>query len=292
MWTVAFATLAFVAAIPLGPTAVLTVDDAYPAIGQPVHFNASASTSHDSGNGRIVSFAFSFGDGFGSGLQSSPFADHSYGTAGVFVATVTVTDGRGQESMASVTVHPGTAPPPGGETPDLVPIQAQLIPANPIANDSVNVTVVLLNRGAVAATGAAISAIDTPENGTPTRVASATLSTPVAASQTVSLAMGPFVAVAPGNHTLRIVVANVTPAEANPGDREFDLSFMVSSAGPPSNPSGPAFALSPLAVGLGGAAVAAGIGAALLLLRPRPPGPLEPPPANPPDRSPPPIWPP
>lgn len=292
MWALALSMLALVAAIPGGPTAVLTVDDAYPAVGQAVHFNASASVAHDSGNGRIVAYAFSFGDGFATGVRSSPLADHTYASEGAFVATVIVTDARGATATASVNVHPGITPPPTAGTPDLVPIQAQLIPANPVVNDSVNVTVVLLNRGEVAASAATIEAFDAPENLSPNRVASAVLSVTVAASQSTTLTLGPFLAAPAGNHTLRILVTNATPPETGGGDRELDVSFAVSPATEPTNGGVPPFALSPLVLGIAGAAVAAGVGAVLLLLRPKPPGPLEPPPANPPDRSPPPIWPP
>ncbi len=284
-------TLAVVAAIPGGPTAVLTVDDPYPAVGQAVHFNASASTGHDWGNGRIVGYTFSFGDGFGTDWGSAPSAEHAYAAAGRYTAKVTVVDGRGEESTASVVVAAGTSPPPPSQAPDLVPIQAQLTPARPRVNDSVNVTVVVLNLGSTAGT-ATVDVSDSKDNATPVPVGSAQLSGPLGPSATASVTIGPFVVATAGNHTLRIVVTNVTPTETSSAGHELDVPFTVYPTSPSGSPGGPPFALTPLAVGLGAAAVAAAIGAGLLFLRPRPPGPLEPPPASPPDRSPPPIWPP
>ncbi len=293
MWAVALSLLAFVAAIPSGPTAVLTVDTAFPSVGEVVHFNASGSLGHDAGNGRIVAYNFSFGDGSGTGWQASAFAHHAYAAAETFVAMVTVVDGRGTESSASVTMHPVSSPPPPSQGPALSPVEARLTPASPRVNESVNVTVMLLNRGGGAATAATVSAYDVPENGAPTTVAHVDVSETIAPLQAVNVTLGPFVATLPGNHTLRILVTNVTPTETTSANHELDLAFTV-AASIPSRPGGggPAFDFSPLAIGLGATAVAAGVGAALLLLRPKPPGPLEPPPANPPDRSPPPIWPP
>ncbi len=289
-------TLAVAAALPQGPTARLTVDDATPAVGQTVTFNASASTGHDAGNGRIVAYRFSFGDGPATGWQTSAYADHAYGVVGAYVANVTVKDSRDQEGTASVTVRVGSAPPPPVEEPDLVPIQAQLSPATPVVNGSVNMTVVVLNRGGEAATAADLTLYDVPANASPLVVGTEALRDSIAPSMTASPVVGPFVFRLAGNHTLRIVVTNVTPPESDSAGHELDLSVTVLPATGPSPPGGgggaSGFSMSPLAVGLGGAAVAAGAGAALLFLRRPPRGPLEPPPPTPPDRSPPPLWPP
>ncbi len=288
--------LAVAAALPEGPTAALTVDDAYPLVGQLVHFNASASAPHDSGNGRIVAYNFSFGDGFGTGPQASALAEHAYAQAGTFEATVTVVDNRGMEGTASVTIHPGMPPPPPVQAPDLVPIQAQLAPAAPEANESANLTVVVLNRGGAGATAATLTAYDVPPNATAVRVGTVPLPVPIGPSQTASAVVGPFVFAVAGNHTLRILVTNVTPAETSSANNELDLAVRVPpSAGPRSEPvpnGGPGLVLTPVAIGLAAAGVAAGVGAGYVFLRPRSTPPLEPPPAGPPDRSPPPIWPP
>jgi PKD domain-containing protein len=285
--------LALVAAIPGGPTAVFTVDDASPVLGQVVHFNASGSLAHDQGNGRIVAYAFSFGDGSTTGSQASAFADHAYESVGTFDATVTVVDARHAQSTASLTIHVALPPPPV-EHPDLVPIQARLVPADPKVNDTVNVTVVVLNRGGTAANAATITAYDAPENGTPAAAARANLSAPVNSSRSLSVFVGSIVVRLAGNHTLRILVTNVTPAETTSAGHELDVRFAVTASSSKGNGGGGGFVsfVPPVALVLGAAAVAAGVGAAYLFLRPRPPGPLEPPPASPPDRSPPPIWPP
>ncbi|HII41288.1 MAG TPA: PKD domain-containing protein [Thermoplasmata archaeon] len=295
VWAVAFAMLAVAAAIPEGPTAALTVDDAYPAVGQLVHFNASASSAHDAGNGRIVAYRFTFGDGQGTEWQPSPLADHAYGAAGTFVAAVTVEDNRGATGAASVTVHPGVPPPPPAQAPDLVPIQGFMSPTAPQVNDSVNVTVVVLNRGGARADAADVVVYDVPPNGTAVEVGTVALPGPVAPSATASARVGPFAAVTAGNHTLRIVVANVTPPETDLTDNELDLRVSVLAPSAPSKPgggAGPGPAVSPAAVVLAAAAAASALGAGYFLLRPSSKGPLEPPPATPPDRSPPPIWPP
>ena len=293
MWAVAFTMLAVAAAIPQGPTAALSVDDAYPAVGQVVRFNASASSAHDEGNGKIVAYRFAFGDGQGTDWQSSPLADHAYAATGTFVATVTVVDNRGQEGAASIAVYPGMPPPPPLQAPDLVPIQAQPSPTSPRVNDSINVTVVVLNRGGGAADAANLRVYDVPPNATAVAAGSGVLPGPIAASQTASAVVGPFVVRVAGNHTLRILVTNVTPAETSLSNNELDLRMTVLTATPPTKPgNGGGLVVSPLAVGLGVAAVAAAAGATFLLLRPRPAGPLEPPSPTPPDRSPPPIWPP
>ncbi len=297
MWAVALTMLAVVAALPEGPTASLSVDDAFPLVGQTVHFNASASTGHDAGNGRIAAYNFSFGDGIGTGWQASPLAEHAYASSGAFVARVIVVDNRGGESAASVTIHPGTSPPPPAQAPDLVPIQAQLSPTAPRQNDSINVTVVVLNRGGSPATAANLTVYDVPENGSTILLGRVPLPSPVAVSQTVSAKAGPFLMTSAGNHTLRILVTDVTPAEMNSGNNELDVRMTVLPSVGPNPPGGggaggAGFAVSPLAVGLGVGGVAAGVGAGYLLLRPGSKPPLEPPPASPPDRSPPPIWPP
>lgn len=293
MWTLALSLLALVAAIPSGPSAVLTVDTAFPAVGQLAHFNASGSMGHDAGMGKIVAYNFSFGDGYATGNQASPFAEHAYAAEGTFVAVVIVVDGRASQASASLTMHPGSSPPPPVQLPDLVPIQARLTPANPTVNDSVNVTIVVLNRGGGAANTATIAAYDVPENATPAAAGQQNLSQTLGPSQSVTLVVGPFVVSVAGNHLLRILVTNVSPAEVSSTGHELDLRFTVASVKPgPGGGGVPAFVVSPLALGLGAIAVAAGVGAAYLFLRPKPPGPLEPPPASPPDRSPPPIWPP
>ena len=294
MWAVAFTMLAVAAALPEGPTARLTVDNAYPAVGEVVHFNASASEGHDAGNGRIVAYRFSFGDGQATGWQSSPYAEHAYAAEGSYAANVTVKDNRGEMGSASVTIQVGTPPPPPVQAPDLVPIQVQLSPAAPRVNESVNATVVVLNRGGDEASAATVAAYDVPPNATAVDLGTVALPHALFPSQTASVVVGPFVFRTAGNHTLRIVLANVTPQETNSSNNELDLRVAVLPPTTPTKPGGggAGLGLSPLTTGLVLAAVAAGAGAAYLFSRPRPPRSLEPPPPMPPDQSPPPIWPP
>ncbi len=270
------------------------MDAARPSVGQLVHFDASGSTGHDAGNGRIVGYRFDFGDGQGTGWQGSPLAEHAYASAGAFVASVTVVDNRDQKANASVTIVAGSSPPPPVQTPDVVPIQATVTPANPVVNDSVNVTAVILNRGAVAADAATLTAYDVPPNGAAALVGRVAVPGPINPSRTASVVLGPFVVTVPGNYTLRLLVTNVTPAEASSAGHELDLGIVVAVRANPGSGggSGPPLVVSPLAIGLSAAALAAGVGAAWLLLRRPPRGPMEPPPPSPPDRSPPPVWPP
>src|SRR5437867_8004827 len=111
---------------------MLSVDDPTPGIGQIVYFDASASVGHDTGNGRIVSYEFDFGDGNRTREQDSPLASHAYSLAGPRRASVTVEDARGNQGTASVRIEVQPKPSTGG-IPDLTPQSASTIPAEPIA---------------------------------------------------------------------------------------------------------------------------------------------------------------
>lgn len=296
MWAVAFSLLAVVSAIPGGPVASLTVDDAYPAVGQVVHFNASASRGHDQGNGLIVAYRFAFGDGQGTDWQSSPIAAHAYIRAANETARVTVVDRRNLTGTASVTVHVGSAVPPPVPAPDVVPVRVLLSPAQPHVNDSVDLTVDVLNRGTATASAAEVDAYDHRPDGSILFLGSVEIRDALPATQGASVRFPAFSAIQAGNHTLRIVVTNITPEPAATQGRELHVTMTVlaSGGGPHNGPGGgdSAFDVGPLAIVLSGAAVAAMAGAGYFLLRRPPKGPLEPPSAEPPDRSPPPLWPP
>ncbi len=294
VWAIALSLLAVVSALPEGPTAVLAVDNAYPGLGVAVHFDASASTGHDEGNGRIAAYRYAFGDGEGTAWQLSPLAVHAYTIEGSFTATVTVLDLRNQTGSASVTLHVGAVPPPPPEFPDVVPVKILFTPAEPHVNETVNVTVTVFNRGGANATSATVDAYDLRPDGSAAFLGSVPVSPTLRPSEVGSARLPSFVAVQSGNHTIRAVVANVTPAEPGAVPRELAVPMEVLASGsqPGSGNRGSAFDVGPLAVGLSAVAVAAMAGAGYLLLRPPPKGPLEPPPAEPPDRSPPSIWPP
>lgn len=296
VWAVALSLLAVVAAIPEGPVAALRVDTAYPSVGAAVHFDASASAGHDEGNGRIVAYRFDFGDGTGTPWQISPLAVHAYGAAANVTASVTAVDGRNLTGTASVAIHVGSAPPPPSPAPEVLPVRALLSPERPTVNDTVNLTADVLNRGTASADAATVLAYDVRPDGSVSFLGNRSLPVTLSPSSETSVAFPTFVAVQEGNHTIRIVVNNVTPAEPGSQDRELNVTMTVLAAGGSPQPGpgdgGAAFDVGPLAFGLGGAAVAAMAGAGYLLMRRPPKGPLEPPSAEPPDRSPPPIWPP
>ncbi len=296
MWAVAFSLLAVASAIPEGPIAALRVDDTYPAIGQVVHFNASASLGHDQGKGRIVAYRFDFGDGAGTGWQSSPLAAHAFTKAANVTASVLVADARNLTATASIGIHVGSAPPPPIPAPEVLPIRAGVSPAEPHVNDSVHLTVDLLNRGTASAATASILAYDVRPDGSVSFLGNQALVGPLPASAGATVSFPAFRAVQAGNHTLRIAVNNVTPVEPGSPNRELNVTMTVLGPGESSQPGpgngGSAFDVGPLAVGLGGAAVAAMAGAGYFLMRRPPRGPREPPSAEPPDRSPPPLWPP
>ena len=67
-------------------------------------FDASGS---DDDNPPIASYSWDFADGT---TGTGEFASHTYGAAGTYNVTLTVTDGSGQSDTATTTVNP-TAPP-------------------------------------------------------------------------------------------------------------------------------------------------------------------------------------
>ncbi len=291
VWAVAFSLLAVVSALPSGPIASLSVDAASPYVGQPVRFDASGSVGHDEGNGRIVAYAFAFGDGRTTGWIHPATVSHAYDRAGNFTATVTVKDGRGLtgQAYASLSVKERPAP---GNSPDLTPLGASSDPVHPEVGDAVTVTILVMNLGGATATNASVRITDVRPNGTTVEVAHVWIPQPIAPAGTELVAAPAFIAAGEGNHTLRIRLEDVTPPEGVLSNDEFAFSVNVRPAGTRGPDGSSRFPVDPLALGLLGLALASVIGAAAFLLRPRPPGPLEPPPASPPDQSPPPIWPP
>jgi len=233
VWAVAFSLLAVVAATPKGPTAMLSVDDVTPVVGQIVHFDASGSVPHDEGKGRIVSYEFDFGDGNHTREQSSPFATHAYSLVGPKRATVDVEDARGNEGSASVRIDVQPKSPPTG-APDLTPSSASTIPAQPIEGQIAIVSIILANHGNATAEGATIDVTDQRPNGTVVSIGTASLSAPLEPEASVVVYSPTFVAIEVGNHTLDIVVGNVTPAETDLEDNTLTIGMTVLPVtGPP-----------------------------------------------------------
>jgi len=232
-WAIAFSLLAVVAATPRGPTAMLSVDDTTPVIGQIVYFDASASIGHDNGNGRIVSYEFDFGDGNRTHEQESALASHAYSLAGPRRASVTVEDARGNEGTASVRIDVQLRPPPEG-TPDLTPQSASTIPAEPIEGQIAILSITIANHGNGSADTASIDVTDQRPNGTIVPIGNASLPTRLAPEDTVIVYSPTFVASGVGNHSLQIVVGNVTPAEKDLEDNTLTIRMTVLPViGPP-----------------------------------------------------------
>lgn len=289
----AFGLLAVASAMPTGPRAVLTVDDPSPVVGQVVRFDASRSVGHDEGLGRIVAYRFAFGDGEGTADQSSSTTTHAYSVEGRVRATLTVRDARGLEGTASLEISVQRAGGPTGPAPDLVPVAAASIPAQPEEGAVVTVSVTIVNQGGTTAEAATVDVFDDRPTGITIRIGQVDLPGPLGPGKAATVLSESFLAVGVGDHTVRIRIGNVTPDETFVEDNDFMLRMQVRPASiPPPPNSGFDVGAATLAAGFGVAAVAAIVGSAALLLRPRGPMALEPPPPEPPDRSPPPLWPP
>jgi PKD repeat protein len=90
------------------PTANFTFSPAAPGVGETVNFNASTSTP---GTGhRIVSYAWTFGDGAtGTGVTTT----HAYSKSGTYSVQLTVTDEAGQSTTSGATpITVGNPPTP------------------------------------------------------------------------------------------------------------------------------------------------------------------------------------
>jgi len=225
-WAVAFSLLAVVAATPRGPTAMLSVDDATPVVGQIVYFDASASVGHDNGKGQIVSYEFDFGDGNRTHEQESPLASHAYSVVGTKRASVTVEDARDSEGTASVRVEVQPKPSPGG-TPDLTPRSASTIPIQPIEGQIAILSITIANHGNGTADAAIIDVVDHRPNGTILSIGNASLPTRLAPEDSIIVYSPTFVASGVGNHTLQIVVGDVTPEEKDLEDNTLTIRMTV-----------------------------------------------------------------
>jgi PKD repeat protein len=88
------------------PVPSFTYSPSTPLTKSDITFDASLSTDSD---GRIVSYAWNFGDG---SQGSGTVVRHSYSAAGTYTATLTVTDDRSQSASVSKSVTVSTAAAP------------------------------------------------------------------------------------------------------------------------------------------------------------------------------------
>lgn len=89
------------------PTAAFVFSPTNPQVGQPINFNASASTP--AAGRRIVHYRWDFGDGTFKD-SSGPTESHAYGLARTYTVTLVVTDDLGRTAATSVTVPVTSAP--------------------------------------------------------------------------------------------------------------------------------------------------------------------------------------
>ena len=90
------------------PVAVLEPVSAARQVGEPIAFDASASSTVA---GSIVAYAWDFGDGTSA---EGAAVQHAYAAAGAYRITLIVTDDRGTSSEAIGNVYVGVAPPGDG----------------------------------------------------------------------------------------------------------------------------------------------------------------------------------
>jgi hypothetical protein len=95
------------------PVAALTASPTSGTAPLTVNFNGSGSSDPDPGDS-IASYTFAFGDGSPAVTQASPTISHTYNAAGLYLASLTVTDSHGTQStnVATVSIQANAAPPP------------------------------------------------------------------------------------------------------------------------------------------------------------------------------------
>jgi PKD repeat protein len=107
--------------VGLPPTAVFT-GPTTAAVNQALHFDASDSRD---GDGQIVTYAWDFGNGaIGRGISVS----HAYTRAGVYTATLTVTDDDGLTASAEHVVQIEEGPQSGMPVPEAVNLARAMAP--------------------------------------------------------------------------------------------------------------------------------------------------------------------
>jgi PKD repeat protein len=89
------------------PSPAFTVTTASPVAGTPVAFDGSGSSET---NGSIASYSWDFGDGSPLGIGPTP--SHSYGSAGTYPVTLTVTDQDGYTAQSTRAIVVDSPPTP------------------------------------------------------------------------------------------------------------------------------------------------------------------------------------
>jgi cytochrome c len=90
------------------PNAVLNTDRTDGALPLTVQFDSTGTKDPDPGD--ALSFAWDF-DGNGTVDSTAPAASHTYTTAGVYVAKLTVTDSNGKSDVKTTTITAGNTSP-------------------------------------------------------------------------------------------------------------------------------------------------------------------------------------
>jgi PKD repeat protein len=108
------------------PTAAISVATADPVAGSAVAFSGAGSSE---AGGSIVSYSWSFGDGTAASSGVTP--SHTYGQAGTYTVSLTVTDAAGTTGSATAPVTVGAIPPspPPSPPPGALPRVAPGVPS-------------------------------------------------------------------------------------------------------------------------------------------------------------------
>jgi PKD repeat protein len=119
------------------PVASLAYSPPSPSVGEPVAFNASASTP---GNGSIVSYGWNFGDGNTTKI-ANPIIYHTYMAAGNYTVVLNVTNNQGfwNTTSENITVHPPFH--------DVGVLSVTPSPTEVTIGENVTITVVVKNNG-------------------------------------------------------------------------------------------------------------------------------------------------
>jgi len=109
------------------PRAVLSASPLAVQTGQPVNFDAGASSDPD---GTVTAYEYTFGDGQSSGWVQFTTLQHSYASAGTYTASLRVRDNAsmvsGNDARATVSVTLPPNKPPTGRIASILPSPATL----------------------------------------------------------------------------------------------------------------------------------------------------------------------